>query len=165
MPATRTYNPQLPKIPTGDIFCANSRVLREPDQRPHTYGVRVFPCVAFATDPCRPTACATHAMPTPSPSTDHCSLLSYRYASPDGDGFPVRYSVTHSHTDHSSLITAHSSHNHRQIYPIRYSSMALAASLPAPMARMTVAAPVTISPPAKIFGCEVLPCSSAVTHP
>ena len=33
----------------------------------------------------------------------------YRYASPDGDGFPVTYSVTHSHTDHSSLITAHSS--------------------------------------------------------
>ena len=34
----------------------------------------------------------------------------YRYASPDGDGFPVTYSVTHSHTDHSSLITAHSSY-------------------------------------------------------
>ncbi|MBO7586776.1 MAG: RHS repeat-associated core domain-containing protein [Bacteroidales bacterium] len=34
----------------------------------------------------------------------------YRYASPDGDGFPVTYSVTHSHTDHSSLITVHSSY-------------------------------------------------------
>ncbi|MBO7586777.1 MAG: RHS repeat-associated core domain-containing protein [Bacteroidales bacterium] len=34
----------------------------------------------------------------------------YRYASPDGDGFPVTYSVTHSHTDHSSLITLHSSY-------------------------------------------------------
>ena len=36
--------------------------------------------------------------------------IGYRYASPDGDGFPVTYSVTHSHTDHSSLITDHSSH-------------------------------------------------------
>ena len=35
----------------------------------------------------------------------------YRYVSPDGDGFPVTYSVTHSHTDHSSLFTAHSSLN------------------------------------------------------
>ena len=38
------------------------------------------------------------------------NALGYRYASPDGDGFPVTYSVTHSHTVHSSLITAHSSH-------------------------------------------------------
>ena len=33
-------------------------------------------------------------------------------------------------------------------YLLRASSMALAAVLPAPMARMTVAAPVTASPPA-----------------
>ena len=38
------------------------------------------------------------------------NALGYRYASPDGDGFPVTYSVTHSHTDHPSLITVHSSH-------------------------------------------------------
>jgi len=38
------------------------------------------------------------------------NALGYRYASPDGDGFPVTYSVTHSHTDLSSLITVHSSH-------------------------------------------------------
>ena len=38
------------------------------------------------------------------------NALGYRYASPDGDGFPVTYSVTHSHTDHSSLITVPSSH-------------------------------------------------------
>ena len=31
--------------------------------------------------------------------------LGYRYVSPNGDGFPVAYSVTHSHTDHCSLIT------------------------------------------------------------
>ena len=74
---------------------------------PHTYGVRVGPCRASATEPCRPTACT---MPSPYPSTDHCSLLGYRYVSPNGDGFPLAYSVTHSHTDHSSLITAHSSY-------------------------------------------------------
>ena len=107
MPATRTYNPPPPKIPAGDVFCANPRVLRDPDPRPHTYGVRVCSCAAFATDPCRPTACT---MPSPYPSTDHCSLLGYRYVSPNGDGFPLAYSVTHSHTDHSSLITAHSSY-------------------------------------------------------
>ena len=38
------------------------------------------------------------------------NAVGYRYASPDGDGFPVTYSVTHSHTVHSSLITAHSSY-------------------------------------------------------
>ena len=38
------------------------------------------------------------------------NALGYRDASPDGDGFPVTDSVTHSHTDHSSLITVHSSH-------------------------------------------------------
>ena len=36
----------------------------------------------------------------------------------------------------------------RTYLPIRYSSMPLAATLPAPMAEMTVAAPVTASPPA-----------------
>ena len=35
-----------------------------------------------------------------------------------------------------------------RVYLLRYSSMDLAPSLPAPMARMTVAAPVTASPPA-----------------
>ena len=38
------------------------------------------------------------------------NALGYRYVSPNGDGLSVAYSVTHSHTDHSSLITAHSSH-------------------------------------------------------
>ena len=28
---------------------------------PHTYGVRVCPCAAFATEPCRPTACISRA--------------------------------------------------------------------------------------------------------
>ena len=36
----------------------------------------------------------------------------------------------------------------RQAWPLMYWSIALAACLPAPMARMTVAAPVTASPPA-----------------
>ena len=38
--------------------------------------------------------------------------------------------------------------------------MEWAAFLPAPMARMTVAAPVTMSPPAQTFGLEVWPFSS-----
>ena len=38
------------------------------------------------------------------------NALGYRYASPDGDGFPAAHLVTHSHTDHCSLLTAHSSH-------------------------------------------------------
>ncbi|MCR4856916.1 MAG: hypothetical protein K5890_01785 [Bacteroidales bacterium] len=38
------------------------------EERPHTYGVRVGLCAAFATDTCRPTACTTHTMPSPSPN-------------------------------------------------------------------------------------------------
>ena len=51
--------------------------LRDADSsvRPHTYGVRVCSCDAFATEPCRPTACTQHATPAPYPSSDHCSLL------------------------------------------------------------------------------------------
>ena len=110
MSAARTYSPLPPMIPAGDIFRADPCGPREPDPRPHTYGVRMCPCAAFATEPCRPTACVKYATNLPSPSTDHCSLLGYRYVSPNGDGFPVTYSVTLSHTDHSSLITVHSSH-------------------------------------------------------
>ncbi|MBR4786309.1 MAG: hypothetical protein IK013_00280 [Bacteroidales bacterium] len=44
-------------IPEGDVFYANPRVLWVPDPRPHTYGVRVCSCAAFATEPCRPAAC------------------------------------------------------------------------------------------------------------
>ena len=43
--------------------------------------------------------------------------------------------------------------------------MALAALLPAPIARITVAAPVAISPPAKIPGMFVLPSSSVSIFP
>ena len=57
MPATRTYSPLLPKIPAGDSFRADPCDPREPDPCPHTYGVRVCSCAAFATEPCRPTAC------------------------------------------------------------------------------------------------------------
>lgn len=45
--------------------------------------------------------------------------------------------------------------------PPRTSIMECAAFLPAPMARMTVAAPVTMSPPAQTFGLDVRPFSSA----
>ena len=43
--------------------------------------------------------------------------------------------------------------------------MALAARLPSPMARMTVAAPRTMSPPAKTPGKLVMPFSSATMLP
>ena len=43
--------------------------------------------------------------------------------------------------------------------------MLWAAVLPAPIARMTVAAPVTMSPPAKMPRREVWPPSSALTQP
>ena len=49
--------------------------------------------------------------------------------------------------------------------PRRYASMARAAARPAPMARITVAAPVTASPPAKTPGREVAPCASASIQP
>ncbi|MCR4858351.1 MAG: hypothetical protein K5890_09175 [Bacteroidales bacterium] len=69
MSATRTYSPLPPMIPAGDIFRADPCGPREPTPRPHTYGVRVGLCAAFATDTCRPTACTTHTMHTmPSPS-------------------------------------------------------------------------------------------------
>ena len=48
---------------------------------------------------------------------------------------------------------------------LRYSSMALAAFLPAPMARITVAAPVTASPPANTPLRLVRPFSSATIQP
>ena len=57
MSATRTYSPLPPMIPAGDIFCADPCGPRVPDPCPHTYGVRVGLCAAFATEPCRPTAC------------------------------------------------------------------------------------------------------------
>ena len=63
MRPNRTYSPLPPMIPTGDIFCADPCGPREPDPRPHTYGVRVCLCAAVATDTRRPTACTTHAMP------------------------------------------------------------------------------------------------------
>ena len=46
---------------------------------------------------------------------------------------------------------------------LMYSSIAAAARLPAPMARITVAAPVTASPPANTPSLEVMPCSSSAT--
>ena len=73
MPATRTYNPLLPKIPAGDDFCTDPYGL-PPDPCPHTYGVRVCSCAAFATEPCRPTACISaapfrHTYSHPRPTT------------------------------------------------------------------------------------------------
>ena len=56
---------------------------------PHTSGVRLAPRGSFATKPCRPTACAQHATPAPSPSTDHCSLITahwtYTFSSKEKD--------------------------------------------------------------------------------
>ena len=50
-------------------------------------------------------------------------------------------------------------------YLLRYSSIAAAAFLPAPIALITVAAPVTISPPANTPAIEVAPASSATMLP
>ena len=50
-------------------------------------------------------------------------------------------------------------------YRLIYSSMALAAVLPAPMARMTVAAPDTASPPAYTPGIDVAAVSSSTMMP
>ena len=57
MSATRTYSPLPPMIPARDNFRADPCGPREPDPRPHTSGMRVCSCAAFATNPCRPTAC------------------------------------------------------------------------------------------------------------
>ncbi len=61
MPTTRTYSPLPPMIPAGDIFRADPCDPRVPDSCPHTYGVRMCSCAAFATEPCRPTACISAA--------------------------------------------------------------------------------------------------------
>jgi len=47
-----TYRPLVPprEIPRRIAGCDGCG-------RPHTYGVRVCSCAAFATEPCRPTAC------------------------------------------------------------------------------------------------------------
>ena len=45
---TPTYNPHIPQTRT---------------KHTHTYGVRVCPCAAFATEPCRPAACIPLAQP------------------------------------------------------------------------------------------------------
>ena len=43
---------------------------------PHTYGVRLGPRGSFATEPCRPTACTTHATPPPpSPIINYYFLI------------------------------------------------------------------------------------------
>ena len=61
------------------------RTYRPFSQRPHTYGVRVCSCAAFATEPCRPTACISV---TQSPSV-HCSLItahwSYTFSAKEKD--------------------------------------------------------------------------------
>ena len=48
-------------------------------------------------------------------------------------------------------------------YSLKALVMLAAAFLPAPMARMTVAAPVTMSPPAQMRGSVVWPVSSSAT--
>ena len=48
---------------------------------------------------------------------------------------------------------------------LMYLSIAAAAFLPAPIARITVAAPVTASPPANTPGLDVAPSSSATIPP
>ena len=67
----RTYSPLPSMIPAGGIFLVNPCGPWEPDPRPHTYGVRVCSCAAFATEPCRPAAYISflhsHTVPCPLP--------------------------------------------------------------------------------------------------
>ena len=114
-----TCSPEIYASPGGagrscGISTTHSPAQLSTDYCPHTYGVRVCSCAAFATNPCRPTACVKYATNLPSPSTDHCSLLGYRYVSPNGDGWAVvataAHFLTQSPSDHSSLITVHSSY-------------------------------------------------------
>ncbi|MBR4787579.1 MAG: RHS repeat-associated core domain-containing protein [Bacteroidales bacterium] len=60
MPATLTYCPLISQTRT---------------KCPHTYGVRVCPCAAVATEPCRPTACISLAHPP----ADPCPLTPVRW--------------------------------------------------------------------------------------
>ena len=48
-------------------------------------------------------------------------------------------------------------------FAVKYSSIATAAFLPAPIARITVAAPVTMSPPAYTPGTDVAPVSGSAS--
>ncbi len=53
-----------------------SQLTYHPSYRPHTSGVRYYyPCGPFATEPCRPTACAEHTTPPPPPLTANSKLL------------------------------------------------------------------------------------------
>ena len=61
-----------------------------------------------------------------------------------------------------NLVFLISSKNYLFLF-LMYSSIAAAARLPAPIARITVAAPVTASPPANTPSLEVMPCSSSAT--
>ena len=66
----RTYRP-VPYAPALRLRDADNSI------RPHTYGVRVCSCTSIATEPCRPTACTTHATNLSSSLTDNCSLVTY----------------------------------------------------------------------------------------
>ncbi len=93
----RPYRP-VPYVPAPRLQDADGSIC------PHTYGVRVGPCRASATEPCRPTAC----IPSIQPPTF------YQAASPDGDGWAVVATAAHflaqSSSNHCSLITVHSSY-------------------------------------------------------
>ena len=81
MSAARTYSPLPPMIPAGDDFRANPCGLRNPDPRPHTYGVRVGMCAAFVTDTCRPTACRLTQKSSFFPRTVRCAKLCEKWLS------------------------------------------------------------------------------------
>lgn len=133
------------------------------------------------TDDARPhcdVVLKTRARTVPSRSSMSASLS--RTSSEKGCGRLVRTRPT-SHSQKRRARTHRPSPSHQPISPARkpyastasaFSSVAgapspssavimeWAAFLPAPMARMTVAAPVTMSPPAQTFGLEVWPFSS-----
>ncbi|MBO7491040.1 MAG: RHS repeat-associated core domain-containing protein [Bacteroidales bacterium] len=60
-----------------------SQLTYHPSYCPHTYGVRLGPCGSFATNPCRPTACAGIAA-EPAPNV-HCWLHTFSAKEKDSE--------------------------------------------------------------------------------
>lgn len=92
---------------------------------------------------------AATASPRTEPVSPGPSLPHNRLGAKEGEG--------------TALPFPHSENIRKTIYPSSLRAISCAARRPAPIARMTVAAPVTMSPPAKTLGMDVSPVSSLTT--